>query len=54
MRLLRAWADAVAAMLEAWAADMRETAKKLPEREYFRGYRDAIEDHRLMERPPDG
>lgn len=48
MRLLNAYLDWFAAGLEKWAADMHEYAKKLPEREYCRGYEDGMRDGREL------
>lgn len=44
MRVLSAFMDAFAAALEKWAAEANEYAKKLPEREYWRGYQDGMRD----------
>ena len=44
MRLLKAWADLLAASMEKWAAETREYTRRLPEREYWHGYTDAMHD----------
>lgn len=43
-RMVTAYGNAIAAFLEKVAAEMSMTAKSLPEREYWRGYTDAMQD----------
>lgn len=51
--MIRAWVAfwaVIAAELEKAAAEMSEAAKKLPEREYWRGYGDGFRDAEANER----
>lgn len=42
--LLDSWIDMCVAGLDNWAAGLSESTKVLREREYYRGYADAIQD----------
>ena len=43
-RLFSAWVDACTAGMERFAAEMNEFTKNIEDREYSRGYSDAIHD----------
>lgn len=48
IRAARAYGDVVAASLEKWAAELRESAAKVEQSAYWRGYSDGVRDGRAV------
>lgn len=44
--MLSVWVDLVTAGMRKWAAQIEETSKRLPDREYWQGYGDGVRDAR--------